>query len=72
MSELDERLVKVASMAADMWALDHHPWQGTQAAYTRGLVTTAVMHLIEQGLLIVPDDLPERLDEPMPMRRMTP
>lgn len=70
-TEVDERLVKVASMAADLWALDHHPWRGTQAAYTHGIVTTAVMHLIEQGLLIVPDDLPERLDEPIQMKRIT-
>ena len=41
-TEVDERLMGVATMAADLWALDHHPWRGTQADYTRGIVTTAV------------------------------
>ena len=68
-TEVDERLMGVATMAAHLWALDHQPWRGTQADYTRGLVTTAVMHLIEQGLLTVPDDLPERLDQPIEMKR---
>ena len=66
---LDDRILRHASLAADMWALTHGDQSKTAAEYTRGLVTTAVNHLVEQGLLIVPDDIDRRLDEPLPMWR---
>ena len=37
---------------------------------TGRIVEAAVMHLIEQGLLIVPDDLESRLERPIPIARV--
>ena len=66
---VDDRILRHASLAADMWALSHGDQSRTAAEYTRGLVTTAVTHLVEQSLLVVPDDIEQRLDEPLPMWR---
>jgi hypothetical protein len=66
---VDERLLQVACFAADMWWMDHAASSMTNAQITRGVVTEAVMHLIEQGLLVVPDDVSERLDQPIRIRR---
>lgn len=64
---VDGRILRHATLAADMWALSRGDQSRTAAEYTRGLVTTAVTHLVEQGLLVVPDDIEQRLDEPLPM-----
>lgn len=36
--------------------------QESPAQSTRRIVETAVMHLIEQGLLVVPEDIEQRFD----------
>lgn len=64
-----KQIVRVGVFAADQWALDHLADGGPMADFTRGLVETAVLHLIEQGLLLVPDDIQRRLREPIPVRR---
>jgi hypothetical protein len=67
---VDERLLQVACLAADMWWMEHAHSGMTNAEITRGVVTNAVMHLIEQGLLVVPEDLTQRLDKPISIRRV--
>lgn len=69
MSDVDERVLRLAALAADGWALNHASEPMSAADRTRGVVRTAITHLIEQGLLIVPDDLDARLNEPVPMWR---
>jgi hypothetical protein len=64
---VDDRILRHATLAADMWAMTHGDRSKTAAEYTRGLVTTAVTHLVQQGLLIVPGDIEQRLDKPLPM-----
>jgi hypothetical protein len=76
-------LMRVAMSAADNEALDPapasrvpgpggKPQRETPAEFTRRIVGAGVMHLIEQGLLVVPDDIGARLEEPIPMRRQRP
>ena len=78
--EIAAAIVKTAVLAADMEALSPPPVsrvrnpdgsaQGeTGAERTRRIVETAVMHLIEQGLLAVPGDIAERLERPIPIAR---
>lgn len=62
-------LLQIAALAADGWAIDNIDTPMTQAERTRGLVDTAVMHLIEQGLLVPAADLAVRLAGPVSVRR---
>ena len=56
--------------AADGEAQLNPPPDGeTPADYTRRLITAAVLHLIEQGLLAIPADLERRIAEPIPADR---
>ena len=56
--------------AADGEAQLNPPPDGvTPADYTRRLVTAAVLHLVEQGLLVIPTDLERRIAEPIPADR---
>lgn len=41
----------------------------TQQEFVTRVVTAGVLHLIEVGLLTVPDDIAERLDDYLPMSR---
>ena len=41
----------------------------TPGDYTRRLITAAVLHLVEQGLLVIPTDLERRIAEPIPADR---
>ena len=75
-----ERLVYFATFAAD-----HELLKPRQASRVRGpdgevqgetaheivtrIVTAAVLHLVEIGLLVVPGDLDARLDRYLPMTR---
>lgn len=76
-------LLQTAMFAADSEALDPappsrvpgpdgRPQRETPAEFTRRIVGAGVMHLIEQGLLIVPEDIGDRLEKPVPMRRQKP
>jgi hypothetical protein len=49
--------------------LDGSPQYETPAERTQRLVHAAVLHLIEQGLLVIPDDIDERLDRWIPLSR---
>lgn len=62
MADLDVRLVRGAALAADLWFLTNADRAMTEAERTRGLVRAAIDHLVDNGLLLVPEDLPERLD----------
>jgi hypothetical protein len=65
-------LVKYGADAAEAETHGGPPGTGeSYAAYTRRIVTAAVLHLIEQGLLTVPGDLASRLAEPVPPDRRT-
>lgn len=68
-TQAHDGLLQIATLAADMWAIDNADRPMTNARRTRMIVETAVMHLIEQGLLVVPDDIAERLDRPISMTR---
>jgi hypothetical protein len=60
-------LIKYGADAAEAETRGSPP--GTD--HTRRIVTAAVLHLVEQGLLTVPDDLPARLARPIPADRRT-
>jgi hypothetical protein len=63
-------LIHYAVQAADGEAQLNPPPDGeTPGDYTRRLVTAAVLHLIEQGLLVIPTDLERRIAEPIPADR---
>jgi hypothetical protein len=65
-------LIRIAADAADSEALlTARPAGETPAAHTRRLVGAAVLHLIEQGLLVIPDDLARRLARPIPADRVS-
>jgi hypothetical protein len=72
--------LRVAMFAADSEALDAappssihgpdgRPQRETPAEFTRRIVGAGVMHLVEQGLLVVPGDIAERLEGRIPLRR---
>ena len=78
--ETAEAVVSVAVFAADCEALNPAPLSSvpnpdgsrqreTNAEFTRRIVRTGILHLIEQGLLVFPDDIAERLEQPIPMAR---
>jgi hypothetical protein len=63
-------LIHYAVQAADGEAQLNSPPDGeTPGDYTRRLVTAAVLHLVEQGLLVIPTDLERRIAEPIPADR---
>jgi hypothetical protein len=58
-------LIRYAVQAAGGEAQVNPPPDGeTPGGYTRRLVTAAVLHLVEQGLLLIPPDLEQRLAVP--------
>ncbi len=58
-------LIRYAVQAAEGEAQVNPPPDGETAdGYTRRLVTAAVLHLVEQGLLLIPPDLEQRLARP--------
>jgi hypothetical protein len=55
-------LIRYAVQAAEGEAQVNPPPDGeTPGGYARRLVTAAVLHLVEQGLLLIPPDLEQRL-----------
>ena len=63
-------LIHYAVQAADGEAQLNPPPDGeTPGDYTRRLVIAAVLHLVEQGLLVIPTDLERRIAEPIPADR---
>jgi hypothetical protein len=75
-----ESVLQVASFAADMEMLRPTPvskvrnpdgsLQGeTSAERTSRIVRTAVLHLLEQGLVVFSADIDQRLDRGIPMER---
>jgi hypothetical protein len=42
----------------------------TRAERDRRIVGTAVLYLLEMGLLVIPDDADQRLDDYLPVQRM--
>ena len=63
-------LIHYAVQAADGEAQLNPPPEGESPGdYTRRLVTAAVLHLVEQGLLVIPTDLERRIAEPIPADR---
>ena len=79
--EIARKLVLIAARAADEEAIregppsnsfrnpDGHLTPEIPAERTRRLVECGVMHLIEQGLLAVPDDIGQRFAAVMPAAR---
>ena len=58
-------LIRYAVQAAEGEAQVSPPPDGeTSGGYTRRLVTAAVVHLVEQGLLLIPPDLEQRIARP--------
>jgi len=77
--EMAETVLRYAVMAADMEALEPRPVskirnpdgsvQGeTGAEFTRRLVRAAVLHLLENGLVVLAPDAEERMEQGIPMR----
>jgi hypothetical protein len=85
MAEFDREaagfVVRVASMAAGLEAMKPRPVsrvrtpsgaaQGeTLAEHDSRIVKTAVMHLLEQGLVVLPENIGELLDDFIPAERV--
>ena len=79
-AEQARALVSIAVFAADHEALKPVPpssirgpdgqlQRETAHELTSRIVTAAVLHLVEIGLLVVPEDLDVRLDRYLPMTR---
>jgi hypothetical protein len=43
----------------------------TPAEFSHRLTETAVLYLLETGLLVIPRDIETRLERPLPIKRMT-
>jgi hypothetical protein len=74
-------VIRVAGFAADTEAMKTTPasrvrnpdgsQQGeTMAEHTSRIVRAAVMHLLEQGLVVFPPDIEEKLDDWIPVGRV--
>jgi hypothetical protein len=79
-AEVAETLVYFASMAADNEAMKYRPasrvrgpdgevQSETPAEFIKRIVTTGVLHLVEIGLLVVPEDFESRQDDYFPLSR---
>ena len=79
--EMAENVIRLASMAAALEASKPRPTsrvrtpsgatQGeTLAEHDSRIVRTAVMHLLEQGLVTLPPDIAELLDDFIPVERV--
>lgn len=79
--EIARDVIRAASMAASLEALkvapaSHVPapdggiQSETMAEYDSRIVRTAVMHLLEQNLVIFPPDIAETLDDWIPADRV--
>ena len=71
-------VIRYGVFAADMEALkprpvssvrnpDGGPQGETAAEFTRRIITTAITHLLDNGLLAIPDDAEARMDEGIPL-----
>jgi hypothetical protein len=78
--DVAETLAYFAAMAADMEALEpvpdsriRNPDGGTQREtaheFVSRVVTAGVLHLVEIGLLVVPEDFTARQDDYLPLSR---
>lgn len=78
--ETAEAVASIAVLAADIEAMNPAPVSSvpdpdgsrqreTHAEFTRRIVRAAILHLIEQGLVVCPDDIERRLEQPIPMAR---
>jgi hypothetical protein len=79
-TDVTDNILRFAVFAADSEAMKAPPLSSvrnpdgsaqyeTPAERTGRLVRAAVLHLIEQGLLVIPDDIDERLDRWIPVSR---
>lgn len=79
-AEVAETLIYFASMAADFEAMrpgpasrirnpDGSAQRETEVERTKRIVTAGVLHLVEIGLLVVPDDFTARQDDYFPLSR---
>ena len=78
--EVAGTLVYFAAFAADAEAMKNAPvsrvrgprgeeQSETRAEFTKRIVAAGVLHLVEIGLLVIPDDLDARLDDYLPLSR---
>jgi len=78
--ELAGEIVHYGVLAADMEALKPRPVSNvrnpdgsaqheTNAEYTRRIIGCAVLHLIETGLLVIPDDARDKMERGIPLDR---
>lgn len=78
--ELAGEIVHYGVLAADMEALKPRPVSSmrnsdgsaqyeTGAEYTRRIIGCAILHLIEVGLLVIPDDAREKMERGIPLDR---
>jgi hypothetical protein len=74
-------VIRVADFAADTEAMKTTPASSvrnpdgsqqreTAAEHTSRIVRAAVMHLLEQGLVVFPPDIEEKLDDWIPVGRV--
>ena len=61
-------IIRIGAMAADHELLNKPaPMRETEAERTRRIIATALKRLVNAGLLTVPDDIAERLEQPIPL-----
>jgi hypothetical protein len=79
--ERTKYLIQAAVFAVDDEVSKPPPWSNvpgpggepqheTGAEFIRRITGTAIMYLLEMGLLVIPDDAGERLDDYLPAQRM--
>lgn len=69
---LTAELLKVATAAAEGWAIANRDTEMAARGVVAGVVETAVMHLLEEGLLAPVPDLAARLAGPVRLDRRAP
>lgn len=78
--DMAAHLIRTAGFATDFEASkprpvsrvrnpDGSPQGETAAEHTRRITETAVLYLLEMGLVVIPEDIEERLDRLLPMQR---
>jgi hypothetical protein len=79
--DMADHLLRTAGFAVDNEMLKPRPVskvrnpdggsQGeTLAEYTQRISRTTILYLLEMGLLVIPEDITERLDDFFPMQRV--
>ena len=76
--DLAREIIHFGVLAADVEALKPRPASSvpnpdgsaqyeTNAEYTRRIISAAILHLIQVGLLVIPEDAAEKMEQGIPL-----